>query len=466
MPSDPKKRRQSRQDTLYVAGLVFVGLSVGLVGYLVLMPYVANPVVDLGRDADWTCLNLGLHRIHGFGDTGRWWTGTWCGEVPFWRPLTSYVFWAMRLLWPPEYMLPRELVLLGAHFAFVAAAGVLLWKLTHRRWLTLVTLWLFAGYRPFPVPQVFPYLQSVESTLSDPKNIQEPLAGTVMLLSLIFLLNRKWKPALACAAVSVGLKETGFTTWLLVPAVLAWIHRDSVMSSGGLRRIRDTVRQNRVTIAAWLIVLAGLLWIHFHAVGIGHGFRIGKYWHYSAALYFGGPVFAEFLRHNPGPPMVALLVSCAIVSSRRLRLLPRFVGVLAALALGVLLYARMLGTTWDVSAAELLTYRLDLTIVLAGIVWLLVARESARVWRWIAFGLATAFLASVPTWVSAHALEHSRYVASLFMEIAVGAALCQTARVAAESAGISFGRPYTKRPMLRSPDSDREALSEHVLSGR
>ncbi|MCX6376720.1 MAG: hypothetical protein NTU88_11930, partial [Armatimonadetes bacterium] len=135
MPSDPKKRRQSRQDTLYFAGLVLVILSVGLVGYLALMPYIANPVVDLSHDVDWTCLNLGLHRIHGFGDTGRWWTGMWCGEVPFWRPLTSYVFWAMRLLWPPECMLPRELVLLAAHLAFVAAAGVLLWKLTRRRWL-------------------------------------------------------------------------------------------------------------------------------------------------------------------------------------------------------------------------------------------------------------------------------------------------------------------------------------------
>jgi hypothetical protein len=45
-------------------------------------------------DLDTALIHDGLLQAPRFGDTFRWWTGPWVGEVPFYRPLTSYVFWA------------------------------------------------------------------------------------------------------------------------------------------------------------------------------------------------------------------------------------------------------------------------------------------------------------------------------------------------------------------------------------
>jgi hypothetical protein len=46
-----------------------------------------------GVDADVTLLHLGLQRTPHFPDTLHWWNGPWVGFIPYWRPLTSYLFW-------------------------------------------------------------------------------------------------------------------------------------------------------------------------------------------------------------------------------------------------------------------------------------------------------------------------------------------------------------------------------------
>ena len=45
-------------------------------------------------DIDAWFLHEGLVKAPRFRDTWRWWVGTWVGQVPFYRPLTSMVFWA------------------------------------------------------------------------------------------------------------------------------------------------------------------------------------------------------------------------------------------------------------------------------------------------------------------------------------------------------------------------------------
>lgn len=44
-------------------------------------------------DIDTGLIMDGLRKTPHFADTFRWFTGTWVGQVPFYRPLTSYLFW-------------------------------------------------------------------------------------------------------------------------------------------------------------------------------------------------------------------------------------------------------------------------------------------------------------------------------------------------------------------------------------
>jgi hypothetical protein len=53
----------------------------------------AGPPSWEGGDLDTALLMGGLREAPGFQDTLRWWTGPWAGQVPFYRPLSSYVFW-------------------------------------------------------------------------------------------------------------------------------------------------------------------------------------------------------------------------------------------------------------------------------------------------------------------------------------------------------------------------------------
>ena len=427
MGDDGGDSARKRQNALFLTAAGLVACSVIVLAYQALHPYITGSAANLHEQYDWQCLNRGLDSVHELRDTAKWWTGTWCGVVPFWRPLTSYVFWAMRLLWPAEYMLPREIVHLVAHLVFVIAATVLLWRLTKRRWLVLTAVWLFAGYRPFPIGDFFPALDPVLDTMSDPKNIADPLAGTAMLLSLILVHSGRWKSALMWAAVSVGFKEIGFATWLLAPAMLTFRSWRIVGRRDRSARIGKAIARNRIPILTWMIALAVLTVVHLESVGVGAGFRISKYLHHMMALYFGGPVVRGFLMRDPGPSLVAALSFLSILLSARRKPLIRLAMLLTALALGVLLNARIASVTWDVSLAQLFSYRLDLRKVLSGVFWLVVVRMSAREWRWAAFGLVMALLASLPTWLSAIAREHVRYVSAFFMEAAVGGALCASA---------------------------------------
>lgn len=418
---------------LLVAGMAVL-VSIGFQAATTLKPYIAHPVQDLSRDVDWYYINIGLDRISSFGDTARWWTGTWCQEVSFfWRPLSSYAFWGMRLLWPAEYMLPRQAVLLFLHLCFVATGGLLLWRLTCRPRLVLLTLWLFAGLRPYPMRGLFGQVASVENVLLDPKNIPDPLAGIAMLASLLLLANGRWAVGLVAAVMSVGFKEVGFATWPLALIVLPWVHRDRVMAAGGTKYVTASIRRNWLPVTAWLLALALLLVIHLLAVGAGSGFHVSAISYERAALYFGGPIAVKLLLGDPSPVIVAFLVAGAILALRRLSLLPRLIGVLLALAVGIALDTRLQGTPWDVSMVRLLTFGLDLATVLACIIWLLVAWEARHDWQTVALGAAMCLVAALPTWASSRALEHSRYAASFFMEIAVAAALAQAARTAVKS---------------------------------
>lgn len=418
---------RNRSDALVVAAWLLVILSVGLVTGAVLKGYLDAPYRDLSLDVDWGYLNRGLDRVQGFGDTGRWWTGTWCGEVPFWRPVTSYVFWGMRLLWPAEYMLPRQIVSVALHLIFTALGGLFVWRISRRPYLAMLSVWLFAGFRPWPMNRFFDYNAAAADVLTDPKNLVDPLVGIFIILSLILLIRGRWVVSLAAACVSVMCKEVGFVTWALAPVALAWMHQDRVLGKGGLRFALDALKRNRLQIGVWLGVLVALAVIHYLAVGVGYNCGTNRSWPVRAGVYFGGPIGAQVFMGYPNSAIAAILLFGSLLSLRRYSVLLRFGGVLAALAVAILIDARLDGVSWDVSAVKLLSYNMDLKEILVMVFWLAVAWEARKAWRPIVFASALCLIASAPSWMAAQVLEHARYTASFFMEVVVAAAIYQSA---------------------------------------
>jgi len=417
----------------FLAAAVLVAVSIGIKAGAALRVYIDEPTRDfiLVYDVDWAYLNRGLNQVHSFADTARWWTGAWCGVVPFWRPLTSYVFWGMKLIWPPEYLLPRQIISVFLHLCFIALAGLFLQRMTRRRWLVLLTLWLFAGVRPFPLDCFSSGIAAVGDLLSDPKNVPDSLTGMCMLLSLMLLAEGRWLGGLIAAAVSVGFKEMGFTTWPLALLTLAWVYRDRITAERW-KYMTSSVKRNRLPIAMWLLVLGLLVLIHFLTVGIGYRIGTNVYWYRRAGAYFAGPVGANMFLGNAAAPITAILLVVVIVGFRRLSPIPKFFGVLACLAAGILLDACMLHTTWEIALARMFAPELNLSIVAICIVWLLVAWQAIRDWQTAAFGIAMSIIASMPTWLAAQTLEHTRYLASFFIEIAVAVALLESGKALAQ----------------------------------
>ena len=432
MTQKDRNQPHNWQKLVFLAAAILVAASIGVQAASAVKVYIDHPTRDFyaAYDVDWQYLNCGLDRVKSFADTASWWTGTWCGVVPFWRPLTSYAFWGMRLIWPPEYLLPRQLISVFLHLCFVALAGLFLLRITRRPWLVLLALWLFAGARPFPLDCFSAGTTAVGDLLSDPKNIPDSLSGMCMLLSLMLLAGGKWPTSLAAAAASVGFKEIGFTTWPLALLLLAWINADRIMAERSKYAI-GSVKRNRLPIAIWLLAFGLLGLIHFLTVGIGYRVGTNEFWYRRAIAYFGGPVGNNLFSINMAAPVTAILLVTVFAGFRRLSPIPKLIGAVAALALGVLLDTFILHTTWEISTVRMLAPELNLDVVVICIAWLLIARQAIRNWQTAASGIAMCIVASIPSWLATQTLEHTRYLASFFMEIAVATALLESAEAIA-----------------------------------
>jgi hypothetical protein len=92
---------------------------------------------------------------------------------------------------------------------------------------------------------------------------------------------------------------------------------------------------------------------------------------------------------------------------------------------------------------------LNLRITLVGLFWLLAAWESRRDWRTVAFGATACIVAAAPTWMATQVLDHARYAASFFAEMAAAAALCQIGRSLAEASEPYLGRVAARSELFR-----------------
>lgn len=402
--------------------------------YSSLKPYIDAPSRNLHidkdhRDIDWGWLNGGLSQIHSFRDTGRWWTNTWCGQVPFWRPLTSYAFWAMYRLWPPDYLLPRQIVLITLHLVFTGLAALLLWRLTRRPWLVLLALYLFAGLRAWRPNDPQAYVLPVNDTLLDPKNFPDPLVGIAILLALLALVNGKWLLSLLLAVVSIGFKETGFMTWPMAAIVIAWMNRERLLAKGGFGFAVERIRKNALPIALWVAAGAVMLLIHYMTVGIGYRQGSNTFWIWRVMVFVGWPTLSNLFLFDRTAGIMSCLIFASWLLTRRTRLIVMFLGFIAALALTVVADTKLMEVNWEISVTRIFAEGHSLDRGALCLLWLAVVWAARRDCRHVALGVALSVTAAAPSWMAAQAWAHVRYTASPFMEMAVAAVIIQNLKM-------------------------------------
>jgi 4-amino-4-deoxy-L-arabinose transferase-like glycosyltransferase len=175
-------------------------------------------------DPDTYLIHGGLLKAPHLADTLRWWTGTWVGQVPFYRPLTSYVFWIeWKLFGDAEvaYLLPAVLAhaLAAALFCQLALRLAERWQLGVPAVAGIVAGLAFVGVG-------LPYRWGVTSlVVGQWKNQPDALAAACCFAALLAYLRaqegRRGRLGLAIAAylAGCGFKEIAVFLPLVVFAL-------------------------------------------------------------------------------------------------------------------------------------------------------------------------------------------------------------------------------------------------------
>ncbi|HLK58803.1 MAG TPA: hypothetical protein VKU00_19680 [Chthonomonadaceae bacterium] len=149
-------------------------------------PTLANHAADI----DTWFIHGGLVKAPHFRDTWQWWVGTWVGQVPFYRPLTSMVFWVEWQLCgdrEPRYILFAMVLhlLVVAQFGRVSYALFRFWRCPYPQWAMLIAGLVFVdGLYCFPTRQL-----SNLMVFAFWKNQPDSLCALFFLLALSAYLN-------------------------------------------------------------------------------------------------------------------------------------------------------------------------------------------------------------------------------------------------------------------------------------
>jgi hypothetical protein len=225
--------------------------------------------------------DVDTHLIHGgfllaptWKDTLRWWTGTWVGQVPFYRPLTSYVFYTQWRLWGDyefRYLLVAVLLHLIAVAAYAAASLALL---RHFRLPVPAFGALAAGMIFLLGLGIIPDQPSVVSAVfSAWKNQPDSLTLLFFSLTLIAYLRQREGasgrfqtalPTLGYLLICLT-KEAGALLPLLLP-ILEW----DALRAGGEER-RRAIRRMMPLFLVLFLYLPYRAWCLQTAVGFQYG---------------------------------------------------------------------------------------------------------------------------------------------------------------------------------------------------
>ena len=183
----------------------------------------------LGTDTDLCLIIGGVSSVHTVAETERWWHGTWAGQVPFWRPLTSLVFWGEHKLFGQQFgywlqvSVVLQLIICGLFLLFTS-------RLTRSIWFGLAATFYFTAWRMPIQVGMSEFLTPAPASIAtqSPKDQPELLVSAFVLLALITALSRKWGWVILAGAIATCFKESGWLTFPLVLSLIIW--RDGARS--------------------------------------------------------------------------------------------------------------------------------------------------------------------------------------------------------------------------------------------
>ncbi len=265
-----------------------------------------------GSDLDTGLIMRGLSRAPHWQDTFRWFVGPWAGEVPFYRPLTSYVFWVEWKLFGEDerlYALPA----LAFHVLATALFAVLIRALAVRHGLP-PELTACLGAALFTGGLLPEFRLGVLSVPMYWKNQPDALAAACIFLALLaYLRAAEQGRALPTAALvwfvlGCGFKESVVTAPLLAPALEYEVARGR-FSGHWLARI-----------LAWFAALACFLVVRQLALGgVGYTYGSNDAWLSRGFVHLLGP-FSPLLIGGWASISAALWARAVVECARRGRL--------------------------------------------------------------------------------------------------------------------------------------------------
>ena len=287
-------------------------------------------------DIDTRLIHDGLLLAPRFRDTARWWSGTWVGQVPFYRPLTSMLFWTEWKLWGDN---ERPSVALGvllhlwAVFEFARFADTLFRRFRVPKasqgvlvaGLTFVTGLFILSNEQDILAEVFSLWKN------------QPDAVSLALFCLTLRSYLKSRPSqwtrvasLALYALLCFTKEAGAFLPLLLPILEA-----SELLDPKTRR-SAVVRLVPFFGLMALYLLLRRLFLH-QAVGYVYGSN--QAWDYRLGLNVLGPISEAVFAWKYYPLMLALAVGIGTTVIRTIRRRGKRLPFAAELVLGAVLLA-------------------------------------------------------------------------------------------------------------------------------
>lgn len=426
--------------------LLALALLIGVIGARSAFESAARPSY---AEDDWDicALDRGLTRYDSLDSTFSWFTGEWIGLNPFWRPLSSYIFWTLNKVvgWDVFEQHARYEILRG--LCHVAVTGMLFWLmmvLTGRPLLALLAV--FMQNVQIPVPGVnyvciAPGVSPVARWISMPD-----LWLAMATLPALWLAweGRVWW-SVPLAAVAAMLKETGFLVFPLVMLFYWWHHR-------------------RLHPAFLALIATGALFTTLKLVYVGPGWVLGSnrsMWVRMARFAFPIPVTRMITGGLPWAITGAGVGAAVIVAAGR-KSRPRLaLGILAvAFVMSVLGYRYTIGGPGGMP---------QLDVAFAGVIESRLFTEGGYVAVWIMAAwaglrgpdrgkivlLAIAHLAlGFPATVAPQTGRRSLYTAMLFSS-------CVSA-VCAWSLPVIVGRPVRQEPLFGSDAEKSDGRSTTV----
>lgn len=349
-----------------------------------------------------------------FASTFAWWHESWAKQAPYWRPLTMQSFWLeKRLFGLDRYDRWMWITfVLGAIYAVLL--GIYVHTLTGRRDLALLSVALFTLPSPFgPFQNIVPPGPNSALVLGSWKDQPDLWANSLILAALILTHRRRFGWALACSAVAVCFKESG---WLVFP--LSFVQ---LLATRRLRELPPWVYG--VSVAVILTLLA---FRYSAGPEVVKGYHMGSnaHWRDRYANALEGLYFSFLFSFLPG----WLLGHALYAGALAVRRLGPVRGVLSLLTMAVgvaFCYGRMAALTVPEAIVGLLdpVNNFSLVAVITAL-WLFGAVSLARdrsLRNWAAYFFVLGAISATTFVAATQVLVHALHLALSFQSVIVAA---------------------------------------------